>query len=439
MNWRLTLGISAGFVLASLGVLAQVQAPPLTSVIIGTACTGGNSIWPGRGSAVLQCNGSTYQPSNPHVTPEMYGAVCDGATDDQVALQAWMNSGRALLLTSRCAFASPITVNLAAATFGVARGLSITGTSVNQAQLVANSTTATVSINTGAYANPIGPGAQIVMRDFAVVANVPNVGDITSNFAVQVRGSAQTGSGVPNFLFDNVMITGTSTSNYFNGGLYLRDVRDGVVTHCTIYGRQADPPNGVGIKFTTSAGGSQPVDLHIRDCPNVSWWDKCLQMGENPGVGATDVQGIYVFSSTFLACQNGIYWYGNNNSDALLTSFGNHFNHGDNGIFLHNIQAPSILQNNFLFFTRMGQTTTHGFYTEMVNGVASYAQINHNFSDMLSGAGGAATRIGITSHSSTATPTNDIISGNQVLGATTSYVGSGTGVGAGTRFYGNQP
>jgi hypothetical protein len=142
---------------------AQVQAPQLSGVIIGTACNGGNSIWPARGSAVLQCNGSTYQPANPYVTPEMYGAVCDGGTNDAVALQNWMNSGRALLLTSHCGFTQPITVNLGAVT--QPWGLSITGTGVNTAQLISNSTTATITINI-VHDVPIGHGAQIVMRDF---------------------------------------------------------------------------------------------------------------------------------------------------------------------------------------------------------------------------------------------------------------------------------
>jgi hypothetical protein len=360
------------------------------------------------------------------VTPETYGAICDGTTNDAAAISLWLNSGKPLLLRSRCAFASAIIVNLNKTS--APTGLSLHGLNVNTSQLISNSTTATIQINIGDYdipgpsaGSPMGRGAQIVIRDIGFMANVPNIGDAISNYALQIIGSATGGgSGNPLFSIQNILMTPTSTStNYFNGGIYLQDVRNGTISECALFGNWGGP-NGNAITFASTTATSHPTDLHIVNCPAIQWWNRGLdvRLGTN-----ADVQGIYVTGSTFVANQNSIVWIGAPHDglteSTLLIASGNHFNSGDAGIALVDVYWPIIYNNSFLTMDLGGSAVIQrGVFLAMTQAQNMQGQVNNNTFFMVPPQATATARIGVQSRGAAGAGVQNIIGGNNCIGTT---------------------
>lgn len=340
-----------------------------------------------------------------YVTPQMFHCVGDGVTDDTNNLTACLNSRKPVLLVGKFLITSEITVSGPLCLHGAGAGVS---------EILLGSTSAVITINLGTPGSPVGSPAQCIIRDVSLTPVVAGVA-----LALSITGGAATGSSEPQFYLQNVRILPSATSSYCINGISLSDVRNGSLIGVCVFGEYSDPPNGYGVRFTSTASASAPVDLHMTSC-EISWFNYgLLCQPEGATSGQTDWEGITVNDCTFLACQYGVYATSDDNTSDRLSIIGSYINHGAVGVYTSNVQRVFI--QNCYFHSNYniagGSTQSLGLYNAMTNGVSCYGQFTNNFFNF-SNATGYVTRKGIYSHVSSGASYN-VIGGNQSLSATT--------------------
>lgn len=229
-----------------------------------------------------------------YVTPQMYGAVGNGTTDDTTALQNCFNSGKPIWLVGKFKITSAITVNI-----GVGQtinGLAVYGGGQQTSQILCANTAATITVNMfyTAANNNLSANPQIVLRDFCTVATVANIGS-KATFSV-TTGIVSSGSfnGLWNLIgklasgtlghigsqsqlgiLENFGMLSDGTGTY-NTGLYMQDMR--CLTLIGVYMGSGIASGGYGFVYlpTIQPGGNSPDLIEMYSCQTIGGASGCV-------------------------------------------------------------------------------------------------------------------------------------------------------------------
>jgi hypothetical protein len=308
----------------------------------------------------------------PFVTPESYGAVGDGVTNDTAALSSALNSGKPVFLTRKYRITSTVTVNLNSSV----PGLCVLGAGRMSQIIIDFASGDGIHVNIANVANPFGPLSQnVVLRDFVLVPKAAN-----NAAALAVIGQNVSGSAEPTLLIDGVHVLPWDTNSYCTYGFYLYSVRNSVVQNCSIMGRYGHYDTGIAIYFGGGAN-SAPVDSHFRACI-VYWFNIGFRIASS-GVtsGANDWQGVHIVDCSTLACEYAINADTSDNFSEWLLVTNCHLNSRSYGLVANNI-GRLFISNTYLLAqgTPPGGVYT-GVYNAMTTGKSQYGFITQNSFD----------------------------------------------------------
>jgi hypothetical protein len=304
------------------GNVAGIEAFNSTNTIkrnIAIAAYGGNV---GIGTASpgykLDVNGtinftglaSTTKTGLQYVTPQMYGAAGDGTTDDTTALTNALNSGYPVFLYGSFKITSAITITLSQGS-----GLKIEGAGQQKAEILLSGASTNLTIDIQYTGNYVGNNAQVVLRDFSLVAKTASSGTSVAGsppvgmlnlIATPTPSGGFAGITADNVLMDNVSFLGDGTG-WSYVGMYLQDLRYSTFRNINMQGciggtsGSGGATNSCGIAFkTTNLSGSSvsnaPTALNF-DVVSITGGDygiKFIPSGYTGATYAMDPQGVWI-------------------------------------------------------------------------------------------------------------------------------------------------
>ena len=214
------------------------------------------------------------------VTPEMFGAVGDGVTDDSAALQAAIDSGRSVFLPDGTyLIGSTVTISSNVTIFG-SRDKSVlkfTGDGV----LTTNGNLCNVRLNSFAvYVSKASGNAIEIIRENTVVAES----------ALRIT--------CVDFIFDN-SLTG-STANM----LYLYGVREGIISNCFFCGDTATAVSGISAIYAVGDSTHLTMNISISECV-FTYVGYAINAVAEEG-NARYLAGFRIANNTMIGCGYGV-------------------------------------------------------------------------------------------------------------------------------------
>lgn len=318
--------------------------------------------------------------SSAFVTPEAFGAIGDGVTDDTSALQSALRSTSPCLLVGTYLVTGPVAFGTAYTPTGkliMGQGKKHIILGATNAGLTWTSTTPDTAQNN-----------QLVAKDFTIMVSV------NSHARAALRLETTGGSGSTSKTFDlrNIHTFGTDGNKGALIGIQLVNQRNGIVDSCIHQGvrtQSAGARTGFGI---SCEGTGDPVDFRIVNCHAYF-----AQIGLN--LDETH-EGITVDKCVYVATDYGVYSEldenpvsGDNEGKPLLKVSNCHMNNTIGGVYAIRTRDFSIVYNDFLAETA-----------------------NSNWTAVLCTTGGAASQYGY-------------ISGNKMQDATTGSPSTNTTTG----------
>lgn len=367
-----------------------------------------------------------------YVTPQMYGCVGDGVTDDTANLQTCLNSGNAILLVGKFKTTSVITVNLSASS--TPAGLSIIGAGGNLSQIIFASTSCGITVNIPSYGTfPSEVAPTVVLRDFDFIPNVAGV----SNPALTLSGAAVSGSSYPAFYIDHVNVVPSNANNYSSGGFLINNLSYGTIHGSTIEGGwAASGAAGFGIEFANIGGAnSVPVNLKISDC-SLAYWNIAINIPPyGPTSGQHDPEGVYIHHTDILACNTGVQAISNDQTGDWLQVHGCNISFGAFGVNAAGWSRVFVTDNYFL--CQPNAISTGNSSVGIIVGRTAgpiFGKIIANHISFQNAISRYSTRIGVQTGG---TNVRNIVHSNDTLNATTAFAlaaGDQTTVGTGGGF-----
>jgi hypothetical protein len=176
-------------------------------------------------------------------------------------------------------------------------------------QIILNTTSANLTINVSyGTSNSNLVSSQIVLRDFNIACNVAGQGNGNVG-ALNVLGSPNIGSPQPNCLIDNVTCYPWASGAYPTVGMYLRDIRGGVVRACRVL-LQAGGLNGSGFVYTSTNNGSTgnaPCNFEFSGC-QVVWGNVGIELrSSGASTGTNDWEGVMISNCVLINNNYAIY------------------------------------------------------------------------------------------------------------------------------------
>jgi hypothetical protein len=342
------------------------------------------------------------------VTPESYGAVGDGVTDDTAALGSALTSGAPVLLAGRYLITSAISVSLASRD-----GLFVQGTGSNS-KIIIGDADARIVITGADVDNPIGTNSdQIVLRDFHIEVACATAVDILTLSAA----NGDSGSSMPGLDLSNVHIVPSAATYGTTGRNFVfNNMRNGRVRGCSAFGPYF-AYSGIAFDFTAGAG-SAPVEIDVSEC-NAAHVQMAFHLSPSTGASANDDwQGFSFTKCRGIAVDRGI--WASTGSEAFsewLTVAHCHFYFREIGIYAPSVRRPFFAHNYLLAHGAL--SASQGINTDIATGAAQYGHIDHNHVSFE--ACTAATRIGLYVQSAGSSYNRTNVSDNMVVSATTPY------------------
>lgn len=307
-------------------------------------------------------------------SPEAFGCVGDGVTDDTVNFRLAVNSGKPLLLIGKYAISGAVvaTLNKSTGPFGLfMQGFG------EQSKIILTNVAACLTVSIDYAGQSAANNTSVVLKDFDIVPAVANQGSTTLG-ALNILGSAQIGSSAPNFMLDNVNIMPTST-NYANVGIFLKDVRAWKISRCNIV---MSGTTGSGIVFTSTDNGSTgnaPCDVNITDCHilNGNIGIELRASGNTNHAQSNDWQGVHITGCTLLSQNTNIVAAstdGNSNGFNVancITSF------LVQAITMTNVQGMAIIGNYFQNISAAAKTFVAASMAQAAYVFGVYGQNTH--------------------------------------------------------------
>lgn len=324
---------AAALVLATwLPASAQTApSPRLNNVTIDGTITGGKVTATGSTTAR-----SMAARAADVINVKDYGAVCDGTTNDAVAIQAAFtaaaNAATGITLvfpTGKCLINSQISQSI-----GANHGIRVQGAGGQNGIYSAN-----------------GSGVDITLTATTATFDIANMAFIRTAGGISGTGLAVTAtvSGVLSYShFDNLTFNGSPSRNTasWQVGLHLTSLGAPVI-HGVISG-QPDGTNSttnIGIQLSGTDTSHFLIDTKISDT--------ALQGGHASISVDGAVQGVFITNSEGIGSDYGIYAEDTTNflnfQEALLVT-NNHFNNLIAGIYIHRMPENQIIGNLFLHF-----------------------------------------------------------------------------------------
>jgi len=356
-----------------------------------------------------------------YVTPQMYGCVGDGATDDTANLSACLNSGKPILLMGDFNITSRIVVTGACSIIGG-------GSTVSRIRL--GTTSAGLTINIGGVGIPWGWDNFVNLRDFVLVPMVANI----SGSAVLVTASAAIGSSMPTAFIQNVNVIPYNTTSYTQGGIAMQDCRNFTIDSCQLLGCYGNDQQGSGISVYASLPNGAPCNFKITN-NSVAWWFNGIYIGPYSATsGTNDPEGSYIIHNDLLACLYAVNAQSNDLSGTALFVEQCNISFGACGIYCINVSIPMIKDNYLLANQWNTSSSSYGMIIASTRGESLYGVITGNFINFVNGRN-STSRVGIYEGCASGATWN-IIHSNQTLYATTPFTltTSQTGVGSGGGF-----
>lgn len=275
------------------------------------------------------------------VTPQMYGCVGDGVTDDTANLSTCLNSGKPVHLVGKFKIMSQITVTLNRTSGPF--GLYIQGMGEEASQIYLGATGANIAVGVSYSDSNADSNTQVILKDFNISPRVANV-----SVGLQLLGSPNIGSVADNYSIHNVSVV-PAAGAYALTGFYLQDVRNGLVDDCHIVGSSS---LGSGMVFTSTDNGTTgnaPVDVNFRSV-HITFFDKGIELrpsGSTTQYRSNEWQGVNITNSIILVCNYGIYATGTEDTAAGLYIGFNEFNAQIAGVFTQNVKGITVMGNGF--------------------------------------------------------------------------------------------
>ena len=208
----------------------------------------------GYTAGTLGSNNTGYVIPGGYVTPQMYGCVGDGSTDDTTNLSTCLNSGKPVLLIGKYKISSQITINASYTT--APYGVCIQGAGDSLSQIILSTTSAGLTFNSNYTGADTADGCTILLKDFLVTCSAAKVGSGTVG-AINVIGTgSNNGSTQRTLQMYNVSVRYTG-SGYALTGIYLKDVRNSLVSGGQIESGYATNGNATitGATWASTGGG----------------------------------------------------------------------------------------------------------------------------------------------------------------------------------------
>jgi hypothetical protein len=259
---------------------------------------------------------STTKTGLQYVTPQMYGAAGDGTTDDTTALTNALNSGYAVHLNGAFKITSAITVTLSQGS-----GLKIEGAGQQKAKILLSGVSTNLTIDIQYTGNYVGNNAQVVLRDFSLVATTASSGTSVAGsppvgmlnlIATPVPSGGFVGITADNVYMDNVSFLGDGTG-WSYVGMYLQDLRYSTFRNINMQGciggtvGTGGATNSCGIAFKTtnlsgSSVGNAPTALFFDNIKITSgdYGVKFIASGYTGATYAMDPQGVWITNSAII-------------------------------------------------------------------------------------------------------------------------------------------
>lgn len=322
--------------------------------------------------------------SGGYVTPQMYGCVGDGATDDTANLSTCLNSGKPVLLIGRFRITSQITVTLSISASPLA--LCIIGGGGSVSQIICDNALAGVTVNIPYNGNSIYQQATVVLRDFNFVMKATGIGSfatldsttgvitagsfkgVLNLIAQQVGGAPFIGGTDKNFSIKNVGMTsdqGQGVGGYAYCGIYIQDCRGFTVDEFWTGGNWGNAANdhsvaSAPIVYHSSSLGTQgnaPSPLNFVNC-NITggYYGICVVPSGNTNYatqGTNDWEGLNISGCTIIGCARAIQACGSDGSSNGAQICNNDLEGVGYGAYLYGVGGICVT-NNIIVITGVG-------------------------------------------------------------------------------------
>ncbi|MFB9952024.1 hypothetical protein ACFFP0_24510 [Rhizobium puerariae] len=298
-------------------------------------------------------------------TPEDFGCLMDGTTDDSDRFESALRSGTPLLIPGDVRVTRKITASRTAnGTLGwLIQGMNRCG------RIILDGTAAGIEIDIGSVV--LRDTAKVVMRDLNLMSNAA----IPSVPAIRLQASETVGSGVTEqtAFLQNVHVKPTSDANYNIYGISLRNMRLSKLIACTVEGRRAGLVTGSrGFDYS----GSNTV------IPVESSFEHCISYFFETGYEASGAwEGMKWLNNDAIGCKVGYKATSTNVNigDSLIIQ-NSQANVGYVGIWIEDCKNARIYDNQIIGNSGWGTdgTAFYGMYIRANQGQGQFTFMRDN-------------------------------------------------------------
>lgn len=344
-------------------------------------------------------------------TPEQYGAVCDGVTDDSVALQRWLSALASLQSTSTKAVHGWLAKSCYSSTaLSVSNvGLYLDGNGPGGSQLIFASGVNGFTVDNSAWSSAI----PVEIRNVAFITK-----GIGTGIGLTIRGNGNYQNLIRTTVLNNIRVSGDNTTHGWATGIRGYYILNGDITGVYVAGVASFSGSitGCGMYFS---GGSNIVNIIA---PIIDWVDIGVCVN-NTNDGSTN-EGVRLIDATVRASHYGMVTRGLGNHHVVQNG---HYDVVKGAI---NIGVASTVGGDFsqvsgAFILRSAADTWSGYNFQGITVDANYPTIQRNTIWLDAGTNGGIVRqanalgIVVGDASDTTKIVRGEISGNIIAGPAT--------------------